>query len=770
MTAVKQTAIRGYADRLSVAPGETIEFKVSSARTGTYRADVVRLINGDSNPAGPGFTEVVEATINDAYPARFQPTDPGSYVLIDDQGQLAVDGPFTLHAFVYPTTPGKDDQIVFGRYLPETHSGYALGIRNGRFCLVIGDGTRTSVVEGGSPLRHSCWYSVAASFDPAARSVRLSVRSVANSVNSLLSPIVAISGEGDTVTTLTAEIADSGGPFVIGGCPVSATATAIDSHFNGKIDSPKVWQRLLSLAELDGITRGGSVAQDGLMAAWDFAEGIGPDGIPTDRVGDRGPRGLTGTCVNFPARAVTGWNWRGIEENFTHAPEQYGAIHFHDDDLVDAGWPEIAALRLPDDLPSGVYAARLRGTTRDGEETDHVPVIMRPAPGARRARIAFLLPTFTYLAYANERLQHRLDYEAAGITDHPIAAGAHDRALADHPEFGSSLYDLHADGSGVCYSSALRPILNLRPDYRMWLQNAPRGLSADLYLEHFLAHHGIEHDVLTDHDLHADGEEALEGYQVVLTGSHPEYYSARMLDALQHHVDTGRCLMYLGGNGFYWVTSQDLGRPHVVEVRRSAGIRTWEIQPGEGRHSTTGERGGLWRWRGRSPNRLVGVGMCSQGWDEKAPPFERTPLSYKPEWAWVFDGIDDHLIGDFGLVMNGASGDELDRFDEALGSPPNTAVLATSRRHSDYYQLAVEDVMMLAPGLGGATSDLVRSDMVVVERPSGGAVFSVGSICFTGSLPWQGYRNNVARLVRNVLANFLARGSTPLQVTEGEFP
>ena len=727
----------GYLDRLSARPGEVLSVR-ASGDGGEVTVDFVRMLHGDANPLGPGFlTEDVPAIPSQTVRVGEQRTWPGSCLVADGvvpigTTELAID------ILVWPTTPvaGREQGLV--SVVDATGEPVTVLALDPEGVPQLSTAAGGVLAATGRPLAPRRWYRISA---------ELGIRGATLEVVPL-QPFVGDADPALASTTAAADLSAASGVVVAARrCTDEGTRHRPDGVFNGKLERPT-------------LRSGGRVLADWAFER-DFAASVAADVSGNDR---------PGLLVNMPTRAVTGHNWTGEVTDATADPGQYGAIHFHDDDLVDAGWPEIAALRLPDDLPSGVYAARLRGTTRDGEETDHVPVIMRPAPGARRARIAFLLPTFTYLAYANERLQHRLDYEAAGITDHPIAAGAHDRALADHPEFGSSLYDLHADGSGVCYSSALRPILNLRPDYRMWLQNAPRGLSADLYLEHFLAHHGIEHDVLTDHDLHADGEEALEGYQVVLTGSHPEYYSARMLDALQHHVDTGRCLMYLGGNGFYWVTSQDLGRPHVVEVRRSAGIRTWEIQPGEGRHSTTGERGGLWRWRGRSPNRLVGVGMCSQGWDEKAPPFERTPLSYKPEWAWVFDGIDDHLIGDFGLVMNGASGDELDRFDEALGSPPNTAVLATSRRHSDYYQLAVEDVMMLAPGLGGATSDLVRSDMVVVERPSGGAVFSVGSICFTGSLPWQGYRNNVARLVRNVLANFLARGSTPLQVTEGEFP
>src|SRR5262249_49642029 len=41
--------IVGYADRFSVMPGESIRFMVSCDGISTYRADIVRLIHGDTN-------------------------------------------------------------------------------------------------------------------------------------------------------------------------------------------------------------------------------------------------------------------------------------------------------------------------------------------------------------------------------------------------------------------------------------------------------------------------------------------------------------------------------------------------------------------------------------------------------------------------------------------------------------------------------------------------------------------------------------------------
>src|SRR5581483_1898971 len=112
-------------------------------------------------------------------------------------------------------------------------------------------------------------------------------------------------------------------------------------------------------------------------------------------------------------------------------------------------------------------------------------------------------------------------------------------------------------------------------------------------------------------------------------------------------------------------------------------------------------------------------------------------------------------IGDFGLVMGGASGDEIDRLDYALGSPPHTLLLASSTGHSDYYQFVIEDRRSTLPGQGGTTNPLVRSDMTFFETAHGGAVFSVGSINWCGSLSHNGYDNNVSRLTRNVLNRFM---------------
>ena len=54
--------IHGYSDQISVQSGERIKFMISLEGSSTYRAEIVRLINGDQNPSGPGAKEEMIAT------------------------------------------------------------------------------------------------------------------------------------------------------------------------------------------------------------------------------------------------------------------------------------------------------------------------------------------------------------------------------------------------------------------------------------------------------------------------------------------------------------------------------------------------------------------------------------------------------------------------------------------------------------------------------------------------------------------------------------
>lgn len=213
--------------------------------------------------------------------------------------------------------------------------------------------------------------------------------------------------------------------------------------------------------------------------------------------------------------------------------------------------------------------------------------------------------------------------------------------------------------------------------------------------------------------------------------------------------------MYLGGNGFYWVSALDAARPHRLEMRRGdVGVRPYTLPGGEQVNSLDGQQSGLWRSRGMSCNTLFGVGFCAQGTGPGVP-YKRTEESRSPDLSWMFTGVDHDLIGEHGFG-GGASGDEIDRYDVENGSPGNAVVLATSTGHSDDFGIATEDLNYPALNTLGTQTKLIRSDMVYYVGAGGGAVFSVGSINWYCSLGWDGYDNNVARLTGNIIKGFLS--------------
>jgi len=491
-------------------------------------------------------------------------------------------------------------------------------------------------------------------------------------------------------------------------------------------------------------------SQSECLAWWDFSAEI-----PTDRIMDRGPHGLHGRLRNLPTRAVRGSNWTGDEMSWRHRPRHYAAIHFHEDDLYDCEWATDFEIEIPEGMPSGVYGVRLRcGDVQDIAVQDIVPFYVLPPRGHTTAPVAFLASTFTYQIYGN----HRRGNVATAFRERQAEWGAYPWNADDHPEYAGSTYNTHSDGSGICYSSMRRPLLTMRPGYITYFDYRGSGLRhfpADTHLIDWLTAKGIPFDVITDHDLDREGLSLLRPYRAVVTGSHPEYHTSNTLNALRDYIGAGGRLAYLGGNGFYWRIANSVAIPDVVEVRRAeGGIRAWAAEPGEYFHALDGAYGGLWRRNGRPPQELCGVGFSAQGLFEGSY-YRRMPGADDPRAAWIFDGIDDEIIGDFGLSGGGAAGFELDRADVELGTPPNALILARSEGHQKHFVVVPEELLThVTTVTGEKPKALIRAEIVYFETVSGGAVFSTGSITFCGSLSHNNYDNNVSRMLENVLRHF----------------
>jgi N,N-dimethylformamidase len=726
--------ITGYFDRLSARPGEALAAYVSVRDGGDYRARLERLICGDPNPAGPGRrVEDLSGRYDRTFIGRRQKVALGSYARIDAMPPAT--GARLWTALICPGVIDREQAVI------AQHDGDRAIV-----LLITADGVQARLTWPGEsvtlrvtvPLRARRWYRVWLAADPATGAITLGHAALESGVvmsrhaalagGVVMSRHAALAGGGVTEAVVQGGVALP----VAGTLLIAADDAAVPGrHFTGKIEAPTV--------------RAGATDDAPILAAWDFARDIGGTGIV-----DIGPHGCHGRLVNLPARAMVGAGWSGAEHCWRHAPGDYAAIHFHADDLEDCLWETDFAFVVPDDLRSGCYLLHL--TCAEGE--DWLPFyVLAPRQGPR-APIAFLASTLTYIAYAN----HARGNCDAALRARMAAWGAYPHNADDYPIYGRSTYNRHDDNSGISLSSRRRPILTMRPGYLTFNDAAGSGLRhfvADTHLLAWLEDKGFAYDVVTDEDLDDEGHDLLTPYRIVLTGSHPEYHTARMLDAISAYIAGGGRLAYLGGNGFYWRIARSPALPHVMEIRRAeGGIRAWPAEPGEYYHQLDGQLGGMWRRGRRPPQQLVGVGFSGQGLFEGTY-YRRLPASRAPEHAWLFAGIEEDIIGDYGLSGGGAAGFEFDRADPDLGTPDNAVILARSENPPASVTTVLEELLSHLGTVNGETpAALMRAEIVVFETPGGGMVFATGSITFCGSLWRDGFTGPVSRLLENVVRRF----------------
>jgi len=704
---VGMAMITGYTSRLSARPGQTIDAMISTDHPALH-LDLVRLMHGDSDPRGPGVKELaLPHPASREYRDGEQALHPGSAIVVPAHEDLALHADFTAFVWMFPTKVGGSKQTIMSQ-----GAEFWLGLlEDGRAACRIGD----SVLALAEPAldRVWQWLAVTASGDD----ITLA--------SGLYPGLVTSARELSASTRGTRP--QSQAPIVFG---ARLDGLVASEAYNGKLADPMLFSQALPETQLRVVAacKDLEALPSSCIAAWDFS--IGSTGIAvTDAVG-----GHHGRTHQSPIRLVTGPHWTDASAHPELDRRGYAAMHFHEDLLTNANWTPSCSLTIPDDWASGVYAMRLTA----GGEVDYLPFFVCPPRQQTGGAVALLVPTFTYMAYGNEM------WEDYGL---------------------NCVYDYYVDGSGVPMASSLHPMKTLKPGRGVLKsvtgERFARHLCADLYFVDWAAEMGIELDILTDHDLHREGVDLLAGYRAIVTGSHPEYVSGQMLDGLEAYLGRGGSIAYLGGNGFYSVTSLSEDAS-TIEVRRPNGTRPSSAEPGEGFHAFTGERGGIWRQRGRAPQRLVGVGFTAQGWTSHVScglPQPYMQAERRSELAHeLLAGIDpDAPIGDFPTLGlgRGAAGDEVDRVDFRLGTPPQTIVLATAKGFSTDYQLVIEDRRDVNEASTLPDDPMVRSDIACFETPAGGLVFSVGSMQWFSALSHNGYDNDVSRLTQNVLRRML---------------
>ena len=672
--------MRAYLSSLTVAPGGSFGVHGSA---GEARARVVELLHSDPDPRGPGVVEHAcdWGTGHLSVPAARDTV--GSFAEADDAFVVGHD--FTVSAWVWPTDLRSPMTLAHW----STGAGdCALVIDAEGVHLRLGQVTHTLEVE----VRERVW---------------LFVGVVAGRAR-------ALRGEGATL--FGAPWGRTGGPLMrdLGALTVSPSSPQLRvgsgaervGAIDGRVAGLRVHDVALDVVELMNVMNGFGPAA---AAEWDFG-----DLVTSDVVAPAGTRG-SGLRL-FQAPSLSTAVPPPVESTGRHLAGS-GSVHFHRDDLEDVQWPLALEIDVPGTARPGLYCVRLES----GDGSYDAPFIVSGA-----APVTLLVPTLTWQAYANLG-----------------------RDSAQWP--GLSHYAFHSDGSPVIITTTRRPSQTFAPGARLEVgggngfatgDNASHLLMADLYAWHWLRNEYPDQcGVIDDRELHLRGAAALSAVDVLVLSAHPEYWTRAMLDALEQFLDDGGSVIYLGGNGLYWVTSLDADRPHLMEVRRWGGSQTCSVDEADRRHQFEDCLGGLWEESGRPPNRTVGVGFAGFG-NGPSLEFVRTQDSYEPDIDWLFDGVPGDTFGAGGL--NGGAGNEFDAFDPARPPPGRSVIVATARPDTPDHFGTFERHGVRAPAAE------VRCDVVLTETPGGGLVLSISSITASGCLSSDG-SDGLRRVVGNAI-------------------
>src|SRR6266851_2429809 len=319
-TRIRQMEIQAYFEEWSRRPGDTVRLAISTPHASIH-ASLVRLISG------PGKGDNIEGRVADlssvldtTVAGRIQATMVGSYAELSLPAAIA-GRLLSVHCWVWPTVPERaTPQAVWslGDIALVTASG-GLELRS-----------KTNVLASiPNAMVGKHWYSILVTIGDGELSIDL--KRLDGKVNSHrpVRTTTAMTISSETLVLAASGVGPSGSPLL---------------PFNGKIDSPALYLQKPTAETIS------TTLKD----------------VPPGRL------------VNGVERGVTGRNWDGRSGSFTETPQQYCALQFHDDDMVDAGWSYDIEFALPDTLRSGVYAVRL--------ESYPLPAVCRPQDGNDSAR------------------------------------------------------------------------------------------------------------------------------------------------------------------------------------------------------------------------------------------------------------------------------------------------------------------------------------------------------------------------------------------------
>jgi len=341
-------------------------------------------------------------------------------------------------------------------------------------------------------------------------------------------------------------------------------------------------------------------------------------------------------------------------------------------------WSTNLSLAVPGDWPSGIYAAYC---TDAAGNRFYITFVVKPV-ASRRGNVLALASTNTWNAY---------------------------NSWGGYSKYGPNTPDL---------LTFLRPNPAATPIDDGLVNHLTR---ADLWILNWLEDAGYQVDVISDTDFHL-GFSDLNSYGAVLLNSHPEYWSFEMVDAMQAYLAAGGSLLYLGGNGMFErcifnddATALTFFNGSPAQDRAAAYLRN--VQPE------------------RPERSILGVAFrFDYSWGGDPSTYVACPYQVVTADHPLFAGtgvVNGDLIGQTGrqgVNGGGASGWEMDTSNAGNHGDDGFEVAASVGNDRG---APPANLQLLARGTNSETH---AADMTYYETGNGGFVFSVGSICFGGSL------------------------------------
>ncbi|MBT7613986.1 MAG: hypothetical protein HN577_12325, partial [Rhodospirillaceae bacterium] len=294
---MRKRSLAGYADQISVRPGDDIRFMVSCDEgPETFHASIVRLLSGDDGPGGPGYRDTtLDLAANGSYPARAQRTFPGSYGIVAHDPAFEGLESFTLQILFWPTTPEQKWKSIVSKFDESSEHGWGLFTNgDGHACFFVGDGNdhATAHVVAPEPLIARQWYLLAGSYDAATNELKI-VQHMVHPKATIPARCEATKSAGGVGSPHNHAAAFMAGAY---NHRDAVTPWFAGGHVNGKLERPVLSHGLLGDDEVSALCAGpvpGSL-KDQVVIAWDFSVDIS-----TDRLADISGNGLDGEAINL---------------------------------------------------------------------------------------------------------------------------------------------------------------------------------------------------------------------------------------------------------------------------------------------------------------------------------------------------------------------------------------------------------------------------------------------------------------------------------------